>query len=169
MPLPNTVAVRGVEIERDGGVLVDADDEGVRRQHLLHLRQSTFAQVAEPGVVVAALGVVVVRDHHDRQAGHLPDEVEPLGPGRWLARLVDLVHRHRVRAEGERGGAGEDDHAAALEPIGEQLRDLGVAPLPQRVGRAARTGEDPAGVARGRRAPGRGRPGEVATRATTPR
>ena len=43
-------------------MLVDAEDVRVLVEEVLEQSESWFPQVAEPGVVVAALGVVPVRD-----------------------------------------------------------------------------------------------------------
>ena len=63
--------------------------------------QPALAHVAEAGVVVAALGVVVVGDDRGPQAGRRPEQVEPVAAsaGR-LAHLVDLVDGDRDGARG---------------------------------------------------------------------
>ncbi len=84
----------GVEIDDDAGVLVDAEDEHPVGQRRLQHGEASLAEVAEPGVVVAALLVVVVRNHGDVEPD-LAQDVEPVDPVRVRADLVDLVHGHR--------------------------------------------------------------------------
>ena len=64
------------------------------------IAQPPLAEVAEPGVVGAALGVVEVRDDRGPQPGGPAEHVEPVEPARLLADLVDLVDRHRHAARG---------------------------------------------------------------------
>ena len=75
------------------------------------------------------------------------------------AGLVDLVDRHRVRAQGQRGRAGEDDDAVPGQHVDQRRRHRRAAPLPQRVGRGARPGEDPARRPQRRQRPLPGQPG----------
>ncbi len=102
-----------------------------------HAGQPLLAEVAEAGVVVAALGVVVVRDHHRRQAADRSTRFEPRHPVRIDAGLVDLVHRHGVRAERQRGGAGQHDHAVR----GRARRRAAVGTAVSRQCRSAYVGE----------------------------
>ena len=103
-PLPTTVAVAGVEVEDASGVLVDAEHPAVVGHLRLQGGQAPLAQVAEPGVVGAALGVVVVGD--DRHVGtEHTEQVEPVGPHRVGADLVDLVHRARCSGPSVRAAA----------------------------------------------------------------
>jgi len=59
-------------------VLVDSQDERLLRQVRFDHRQPALAQVAVAGVVVAALGVVVVRYDHGGQPGHPVHQVDPV-------------------------------------------------------------------------------------------
>ena len=94
-----------VEVDQERGVLVDPEHEGVGRELLLQLLEPLEAEVAEPRVVVAALGVVEVGDdgHGQPEAGQ---QVEALQPERVRAHLVDLVHGHGGDAECQGGRAG---------------------------------------------------------------
>ena len=92
-------------------------------QHRLEVPQPPLAHVAEAGVVVAALGVVVVGDDGRAQAGRRAEQVEPLEPVRVVADLVDLVDRDRDDAQGERGRARHRHDAAVGELLGERVRD----------------------------------------------
>ena len=59
----------GFEVQDQRGVAVDAEDERPLGPHRLEVPQPSLAHVAEAGVVVAALGVVVVGDDGRAQAG----------------------------------------------------------------------------------------------------
>ena len=144
-PIPATVAVALVQVEDAGGVLVHPQDEDVVGQLGLEGGQAPLAHVAEPGVVVAALGVVEVRHDHRPQA-HLGHQVEAVQPVRPVAHLVDLVHRQGVRAQGAGGGAGKGDGAAGAQLLGQDHRHLAAGPLLQGVGRAAGPGEHVGGL-----------------------
>ena len=157
----------GVEVEDEGGVLVDAEDEDVVGQVVLQDRQPALAHVAVPGVVVAALGVVVVGHDRRPQAG-LGQQVEALQPVGLLADLVHLVHRQGEGPEGDGGGAGEGDAPAGAELLGQHRRHLAALPLGQGVGRAARarrtrTGRPAGGPASARRRPRRRPPRPTGT------
>ena len=91
----------GVEIHDDAGVLVDAEHEAAFGQLGLEHRQTPLAQVAEPGVVIAALGIVVVRNHRHVQPD-LGEDVEPVEPVRVDAHLVDLVDGNGRPSDRER-------------------------------------------------------------------
>ena len=133
-----------VEIEHAPRVLVDAEYPPGVRQLRLEDGQPPLAQIAEAGVVVAPLGVVVVGD--DRHVGpEGAEQVEPVGPDRVGTHLVDLVHRHRVAAQREGGGAGEHHAPPVGQLVGEQIGHVGPGPLAQGVGGAAGPGEHPAG------------------------
>src|SRR6185437_13242411 len=84
--------VAGPQVDQHGGVLVHAEDGGIGGQVAFHHGQPAFAEVAVPGVVAAAFGVVVVRDQRDGQAERA-EQVETVQPARRTARLVDLVDR----------------------------------------------------------------------------
>jgi len=62
-------------------LLVHAEHGGVGGKVSLHRGQSAFAEVAVPGVVAAAFGVVVVRDERDGQSERA-EQVEPVQPAR---------------------------------------------------------------------------------------
>ena len=137
-----------VEIDDAGRVLVDPEHERRLGQQPLHHGQPALAQVAEAGVVVAALGVVEVGDD-DRVEPGLGHEVEAFEPAGLVAHLVDLVDGHREAPEREGGGAGEGDAAAAPQLLGQDRGRLRAGPLAQGVRRAARPREDvPGGTAR---------------------
>ena len=106
------------EVEQDGRVLVDPEHERLVGQFPFQQRQPPLAQIAEAGVVGAALGVVVVRDHRHLE-GDAGQEIEPVEPVGRRAHLVDLVHGHREPPQRERGGAGERDAPAGLELVGD--------------------------------------------------
>ena len=127
-------------------MLVDAEHEVAPGEFLLEAHEPRLAEVAEPGVVVAALGVVVVGDDGGVDADRA-EEVEAALPPWFLAHLVDLVDRHRVRAEGERGGRGERDDASVAQLALEDPAERSVRPLAERVGGRARAGEHVPGVA----------------------
>jgi hypothetical protein len=55
-----------VEIQYQGRVAVHAQDEDVFGQRVFQHGQTTLAHVAEASVVVAAFGIVIVRDDRDR-------------------------------------------------------------------------------------------------------
>ena len=83
------------------------------RQGALEDPQAPLAHVAEPGVVGAALGVVVVRDDRRAQAGRRPSRSRPASQCRVVADLVDLVDGHGHDPEGQRRRAG---HGHAIPP-----------------------------------------------------
>ena len=142
------------------GMTVDAPrrrtvttDRGVWRRRLLaHLAlengQTSFAQVAEAGVVIAPLGVVIVRYHTDLRAQERR-QIQARFPNRVRSDLVYLIHRYREPAEGEGGRAGKHHASAVLELVGEKVGDVGLGPLAECIGRATRSGEDPLGLGYG--------------------
>ena len=132
----------GVEVDHDAGVLVDAEDEASLRQFGLEHREASLAQVAEARVVVAALGVVVVRDDGDVEAD-LGEHVEALEPVRVGAHLVHLVDRDGDLAQRQRRGGREDDGATRTKLLGDRIGDRRVPPLCECVRRTAGPGEHP--------------------------
>ena len=60
--------VAGPQVDQHRGVLVHAEHGGVGGKVSLHRGQPAFAEVAVPGVVAAAFGVVVVGDERDGEA-----------------------------------------------------------------------------------------------------
>ena len=121
-------------------MLVEAEDEGAVGQQPFHDRKATLTEIAEPGVVMAALGIVVVRDHRHGQTERC-QQIEPVEPVRIGTRLVQLVHRHGRDPERERCGARERDCASASKLLGEEVADRRTCPLSQRIGGAPRAGE----------------------------
>ena len=102
-----------------------------------------IAEVAVPGVVAAALGVVVVGDERDVQAER-PEQVEPGQPARRAARLVDLVNRHGELSRGSGGRRGQHGHpVAGQDAVPQPGRDRPGPPVRERIGRAPRPGEHP--------------------------
>ena len=67
VPLPTTVAVRSSRSSTTA-VCSSTPRTNASGGNGLHQRQPVLAEVAEAGVVVAALGVVVVRDDRPRAA-----------------------------------------------------------------------------------------------------
>lgn len=65
------------DVQDDGGVLIHPEDERLLREFALQGGQPALPEVTEPGVVMPALGVVVVRDDDGGQAGEVGDEVQP--------------------------------------------------------------------------------------------
>ena len=63
------------QVDHGRGVFVDPQDADARGQGLLEQSQAAFADVAAAGVVVATLGVVVVRQDHAVES-HRGHEVE---------------------------------------------------------------------------------------------
>ena len=108
------MALAAVEVEDQPGVLVNAEHERALREQGLENFEPTLAQVAEPGVVGAALGVVEVRDHGGAQPGSAAEDVEPLEPLRLRTDLVDLVDRDGHESERQSGGRRE--HHGATFP-----------------------------------------------------
>lgn len=53
----------GIEVEYGSGVLIHTKNDGIGVQHRFQCPQPALAEVAAPGVVGTALGIVVVRDH----------------------------------------------------------------------------------------------------------
>ena len=121
----------GIEIHHDTGVLVDAEYETSVRQRWLEHGQAPLAQVAEPGVVVAALGVVVVWDHRNVEA-NLCEHVEAVQPVRVDADLVDLVDGHGRPPERERRRRREHDRSARAQLLADRIGDRRAAPLAER-------------------------------------
>ena len=78
-PWPAIDGPPGVEVDAQRGVLVDPEDEGAFGELALEKGEALFTQIAEPGVVGSALGVVVVGDdrHPEPDAG---EQIEPLLP-----------------------------------------------------------------------------------------
>ena len=114
----------GVEVDDQPGVLVDAEHERAVGQLALEPFEPGQTEVAEAGVVVAALGVVEVGDDGDRQ----PDrgqQVEAVEPEGVRADLVDLVDGHRRDAQRERGRAGEHQRAAGSARLQEAASTSG--------------------------------------------
>ena len=118
-PRPNTSAVRASRSRTSAVWLSTPRTKTSARQRPFEHPQPSLAHVAEPGVVVAALGVVVVRDDRGPQTGRLAEQVEAVQPGRIRPDLVDLVDRDRRHAEGQRGGARHRDDAAVGQLPGE--------------------------------------------------
>ncbi len=135
----------GVEIHDQRRVLVDADDVPVGTQLGLEALQARGTQVAVAGVVIAALGVVVVRDHGDGQAQGC-QQIEARDPFGFGADLVDLVDRHRRHAECEHRRRREHHGAAPGQLVGEDVGDGGAGPLTKGIRGASRSGEDPIGL-----------------------
>ena len=113
------------------------------RKFALHHRQPAFAEVAVPGVVAAALGVVVVRDERDGEAERA-EQVEPVQPARRAARLVDLVDRQGEPSRGGGGRRGQHGQpVAGQDPVPQPGRDRPGLPVRERVRRAPGPGEHP--------------------------
>ena len=130
-----------VDVNDESGVLVDTEHPGAVGEHGLHRDQSSLAEIAEAGVVMAALGVVVVRDHRGVDADRR-EEVEPVGPERLMSALVDLVDGDGGDTDGQRGGRGEHHDTASVEFRSQHSGHRGVAPLLDGVGRRAWSGEE---------------------------
>jgi hypothetical protein len=95
-------------------VLVDTEDEDALAQLALHAGKAALAQVAVAGVVGAPLGVVEVGDDRGVEA-RLGQQIQAREPVGVLAHLVDLIDRHRGRAQGQRRRAGEGDAPAGAQ------------------------------------------------------
>ena len=145
LPRPSTAAVPAPASRMSAVCEIDAQHEVTRRQLLLQQSQAALAEVAEAGVVRAALGVVVVGDDRGVQA-QVGQQVQAGQPGRVRADLVDLVDRDGVGAEGECRRAGERHEAAVGQLARQERGDLRGLPLAKRVARAARSGEHEVGV-----------------------
>ena len=145
VPMPATVAVPASRSRMRAVCSSTPRTKTSSGSWLLQERQPALAHVAVPGVVVAALGVVVVGHHRRPQAG-LGQQVEALQPVGLLADLVHLVHRQGEGAQGDGGGAGEGDAAAGAELVGQHRRHLAALPLGQGVRRAPGPGEHVPGV-----------------------
>ena len=98
-------------------------------------------------VVVATLGVVVVRDDRGPHAGRRPKQIEARQPFRVGADLVDLVDRDGHHAGGQRRRAGHRHHAAMCQFGGECPRDGAAGPVAQGIAGTARSGEHVASLA----------------------
>ena len=142
--LADDVGGVGVEIHHHTGVLIDTQDETSVRQFGLEHGEAPLTEIAEARVVVAALGVVVMRDDRNVQAD-LRQHVEPVQPVRVESDLVDLVHGHGRPAERQCRCRREHDRAAGAQLVGDGAGDGSVAPLLEREGRAAGAGEHPVG------------------------
>ncbi len=139
------------QVENDGGVLIDAENGRARRQVCLHGRKPPLAQVAEPGVMRAAFGIVIMRDHRDRQADG-SEQVQAIQPVRVGASLVDLIDGHRRQASS--GGCGRRQHGdsgPAGHAVPQSVADRLTPPSGQCVGRAAWPGEYPVSSSQPRR------------------
>ncbi len=126
-------------------MLVDAEHEGAVGQLPLELLQPGETEVAEAGVVVAALRVVEVGDDGDGQPerGQQVEAVQPEGVG---ADLVDLVDGHRGDAQRQRGRAREHQRPAGTarpQEVGQHVGHGRSCPLAERERRAAGSGEQP--------------------------
>ncbi len=84
-------------------MFVHAKNGRLGRQCALQDRQPALAEVAEPGVVRAALCVVVMRYHGDVKAQNA-QQVKAVQPVRVSADLVHLVDGQRPVSH--RGGCG---------------------------------------------------------------
>ena len=125
-------------------MFVDAEDEDVVVKLGFEHQKPALAEVALGGVVVAAFLVVVVGDHdHGKADGS--EQVQPVGPVRIKARLVDLVHGNGLAPERERSGRREHDSAPGPELFGDGVRYRGVFPLAQYECGTSRPGEQPVG------------------------
>ena len=62
---------------------------------LFKYRESTFAHVTKTGVVMAALGIVIVGDDRNIES-NFAEDIESFEPVRIIADFVNLVHRDRV-------------------------------------------------------------------------
>ena len=143
--------VARAQVDQRCGVLVHAQHGGVLAELALHPGQPAFAEVAVPGVVAAALGVVVVGDDRDGEAERA-EQVEPGRPVGRAACLIYLVDRQREPARGGGGRRGQHGQpVAGQDPVPQPGRDRPGLPVRQRVGGAARPGEHPV-----RRPDGRG-------------
>ena len=135
--------VAGPQVDQHGGVLVHAEHGGIGGQAAFHHGQPAFAEVAVPGVVAAAFGVVVVRDERDGEAERA-EQVEPVQPARRAARLVDLVDRQGEPSRGGGGRRGQHGQpVAGQHPVPQPGRDRSGLPVRERVRRAPGPGEHP--------------------------
>ena len=128
-------------------MLVDAEDEPVAEVGL-DLGQPPTADVAEAGVVRAALAVVVVRDDRAPPAQDPAHQPDPRLPAGVLADLVDLVDGQRPVPEGDHG-RGREHQGSPTGPgathAGEGLGHARALPAAACVARGSRPGEDPVG------------------------
>src|SRR3990170_1232938 len=139
----------GRQVERDGRVFIDPQDDRLRRQERVEAGETVHPHEAGPRVMRGALGVVP--GGHDGQFPPLAaKEGETFGPGEGPADLVDLVDRKRVPAEGDRRHAGEDQLSPFLPALDHRRQDGGIAQLIDGIGRAARAGDDVVGFGQGR-------------------
>ena len=83
-------------------MFVDTEYEGTGREKFLQNPQPPFTQVAKTCVVVATLGVVVVRDDRNREAERR-QQVESIEPVRVRSGLVDFVNGDCADPERECG------------------------------------------------------------------
>ena len=113
---------------------------------LLQRLEPGLPEVAEAGVVGTALGVVIVRDDRYCEVKKAVQEVEPGDPVRCGADLVDLVHRKRPSAGGDRCGAPEHHRAPTVDDVADRTDDRCAMPLVEGVGGATGTGEEPGGA-----------------------
>ena len=136
-----------VQVDDQGGVLVHAEHADLVGQLGLEHVQPLLAEVAEPGVIAAALGVVVVGDDDRVDAGQGAQQVQ--------ARDSRTGRRRPCRSRRPgwrdcrpcRRPRAEDQGATPRRDVEQCRRQRGVPPLSQRVARAARPGEHPAGPA----------------------
>ena len=125
---------------------VHAKNEDIRRQLRLKPLQPPLTHVAESRVVVAPLGVVIVRDDRHVEAERRK-QIQALEPVRRLPDLIDLVHRDRVPAERQGSGAGHRHGPSSGQLLRQQPRDIRPGPLTERVGQTSGAGEHEPSVA----------------------
>ena len=116
------------------------------RQHGRHGIEPRGAHKAKTRIVGAAFGVVPMGHHHQVQA-EASQQIQAVDPVRILADLVDFVYRQGETAHGQGGGTGGHQASTGGYAVGEQVGHGRLLPLPQGIGRAARSDQDKVGLA----------------------
>ena len=126
--ISDDVSASRIAIDDQSGVFVNSENPGAVRKKSFHVLKASFAEVAEPGVVVASLCVVVV-GNHDRVDADMAEQVKAVHPMRFHTAFVDLVHRNGVAAQGERLDVEDVDVGSLGDELGEPgtVEDPGLA------------------------------------------
>ncbi len=135
----------GLDIQRAGGVLIDAQRDRIGWQHASQPLKALHPHEAGACIVRPAFSIVPVRD--DRQAQAIvTEQVKPIEPVERSADLVDLIHREQMAAESDGRGGGPHELGTGPPARDDGVVDCRSSPLGCGVARAARAGKDVVGV-----------------------
>ena len=112
--------VTRLEVQDQTGVLVHAQDPSAVGHLSLECRKAPLAQVAVTGVVVAALGIVVMGD--DRDIG-TENRLQQMARGLEVAEGIAPTHPHKTAPESAIGNMLVGPFVSMIDRVRDAIRD----------------------------------------------